>query len=256
MRLTNYDNTRIFWRIFDKGDTVHIIGYKEGTIDPGQWNDISHPHENFQLEVKRKNLQGGFIQTAGTQYHNDGEGLVVNAGHTFSETDYALANIEIDDGEGGEDSLPLVLFVDQTQYPYDTTIEISSSIESSQNSSGEAQSTHSSSYTDTKTSSVGGKLDISGEGNNVKAGISASFNISDTLVDGIQNQVKIQRNQSMSTSYKETRKYTQVYHAGKILAIETAQSRKYISGNIILGPDRVKWQMPFEFNPSIRPSVF
>ena len=52
MKLRSQYKGNVFWRIFDMSDTVHIIGYSNGFVYEGGTVDITHPHGQFQLELK------------------------------------------------------------------------------------------------------------------------------------------------------------------------------------------------------------
>ena len=65
-------SAKVFWRMFDPGDGVRLIGHKEGFLAPGASADVVHPSGKFQLELKEDSLHGKVIAAGGLIYRNDG----------------------------------------------------------------------------------------------------------------------------------------------------------------------------------------
>lgn len=70
MRLTSNYPGRIFWRTFNPDDTVYIIGHQEGVLRSGQFENINHPSGRFQLELKRDDIGGTFLNRPGAIFNN------------------------------------------------------------------------------------------------------------------------------------------------------------------------------------------
>lgn len=70
MRLTSRYPFPVFWRTFNADDTVYIIGNMEGILQPGLFEDITHPSGRFQMELKRGGIGGVWVRRPGEIFSN------------------------------------------------------------------------------------------------------------------------------------------------------------------------------------------
>jgi Repeat of unknown function (DUF346) len=79
MLIENRYESKVFWRIFNPGDTSFWGGVREGTVEAGQnIGPLSHPSGRFKLELKQIDVLGPFISSAGAIYNN-GDSYVLDA---------------------------------------------------------------------------------------------------------------------------------------------------------------------------------
>jgi hypothetical protein len=66
MYIANNSKLTIFWRTFGPRDTVHSAGLGHGTLKPGDYTCwwIGSKEDQVQLEIRKKNRSGDFIQEA------------------------------------------------------------------------------------------------------------------------------------------------------------------------------------------------
>ncbi len=241
MLLTNQFNQFIFWRTFNIGDTVYVVGHRDGWLAPGATTNVDHPQGSFQMEVKSGAPGHPFLRTAGTRYSSDDEVIVTAVGMVAKVEEVlsiALDPVEQTDVLGGA-----WYFFDKRGFSADTTDEITTTFSLETTTSGTLGSkiTNSSSAEN----AGGGSAEVTGEVPvkavkvGVKFGAEASQKVSETTSRELSQTfgLQFQQNQSMSTKFQIPTK------AGKITAIEFVWNRSFRTGHTTVAGSVVPWEV-------------
>lgn len=78
MRLTNQRPEVVFWRTFNRGDTVYAAGRTQGEIPSGGSGVVDHPDLRFKLELKSRSFWGSHIVFPGA-VHSQGDQLILTS---------------------------------------------------------------------------------------------------------------------------------------------------------------------------------
>jgi len=227
---SNWTKGNVFWRTFNRSDTVYLIGLREGTVGNGGSVTYNNPTNFFQMELKRGDLFGSTLVAAGRVYSNDDEYILTDAGDFLSVED--AASVTIDQGFKFQPYGSVAQFF--TQGSTDSSITITSTITQTTTQSGSSQTTVTSEASDETDTQVGGKESASG-GSSLKLGVELSESVSSKVSDKISEVVSKQLSVTVSTqsTYSEVQPIT--LKGGKLTAIESSWQRRYVTGSVTLG---------------------
>lgn len=227
---SNWSQGNVFWRTFNKNDTVYVVGLRDGAIGNGGSVTYDNPSGFFQMELKRGGLFGPTLVAAGHVYSNDDEYLLTDAGE-FLSVDEA-ASVTIDPGFKFQPYGSVAQFF--TQGSTDSSITMTSTITQTTTESGTAQTTVTSEASDETDTQVGAKQTASG-GDQLKLGIEVSESVSTKLESKISQVVSTQMSVTIATQSTYTEAQPITLKANKLTAVDTSWQRRYVTGSVALG---------------------
>jgi hypothetical protein len=241
MLLTNQFNQWIFWRTFNIGDTVYIVGHRDGWLAPGDSTNVDHPHGTFQMEVKSGAAGHPFLRPAGAHYRNDDEVIVTPDGKVLT-VEEALT-VQPDPGQRTEVLGTGWYFFDKRGFSSDTTDEITTtfSLQTTTTGTVAGKITNSSSAENAAGGSaeVSGKIPVKSAEIGVKFGATASSKVTAGTVRELTQThgLQFQQNQSVSTKFQIPTK------AGKITAVEFVWNRSFLTGRTTVAGTVIPWEV-------------
>jgi hypothetical protein len=230
MKLTsNWSTGKVYWRTFNKTDTTYIIGLREGFVSNGQSITYENSSGYFQMELKRGDLFGATIVTAGHVFSNSDEYILTDAG--YLQSIYDAANVQTDAEFLFSPAGGVVQFM--SAGGADSTITITSSISTTMSDTHTQQTTVSTSTSDEHGTQVGGGADAKFPGP-LQVGLHISESVSDKVTNKVEEVVVSTFSQSISTvtAYSETQTIT--LKANRLTAVVTNWQRRYVTGTITL----------------------
>ncbi len=235
MKLTsNWSAGRLFWRTFNLGDTVYITGLRQGFLSNGQSVDYKNPTDFFQMEVKRGDGFGPFLEPGGypgRPYRNDDELIVTDAG--IVDDVVSVAVVVVDPGFKFEFSGAVVQFFSAAST--DTTIKITSSFSRTTSNSTDHQATVNSSASNETGAQVGAQVTGEVKPGDVKVGVNVSGSISSKVINKIEHTIADRLNVQVSTATSYTEEQTINLKAGKLTVITSSWQRRFVTGNVTVG---------------------
>lgn len=248
---SNWSQGALFWRTFNKGDTVYLVGLRDGTIDNGATVSYENPSGFFQLELKRGGLFGQTLVPPGHVYANDDEYIVTDDGAMISVED--AASVTIDPGFKFQPYGSVVQFFSQGST--DSSITITSTVTQTTTQSGSSQTTISSEASDETDSQVGGKETASG-GTGLKLGVEVSESVSSKVSSKISEVVSTQLSVTVATATTYTEVQPITLKAGKLTAIESSWQRRYVTGSVVVGASHFTYDATIGYVSSRKVSEF
>ncbi|MFT3971353.1 MAG: hypothetical protein QM695_14010 [Micropruina sp.] len=220
----------VFWRTFARGDSVYIIGLREGKVSTGG-SVVYNNHEGFfQMELKRGDLFGSTIMAAGQVFANTDEYVLLDSGDFTSVYDATAVSVD-----------PVFKFQPcggQTQFftagSADTTVKITSTVAQTTTQSGQSQTTFTTDATDETGVQVGAQESAS-TGTDFKVGVNLNEAFSSKVTDKISQVVSTVLNVSVSTQTTYSEDQTVVCKANKLTACQVSWQRRYVTGTADLG---------------------
>jgi hypothetical protein len=244
--LSNWDRGTLYWRTFDSGDTVYVFGHKEGALKIGEYADITHPKDAFQVQFKRGDLFGRTVIDPGTIYKNSGEYVLIPddaTGEKARLVEIAEATNVVIEGAVQFEPYGLVTqFIDRLGSPSDVTYVVKTAISKSISGSGESGTRITSGITDERGGKVGGGVTAEIPIKAVKVGVNVNGELSQTVISKVEREVTRQTSYSITSteSYEEER--TETFVSRKLHAVTLSWRRRFVTGTVVLGSART----PFE----------
>lgn len=227
---SNWSQGAVYWRTFNKNDTVYIIGLKEGTVMNGGTAEFDDPSGFFQMELKRGGLFGQTLVPAGHVYSDSDEYILLDNGDFKSVEDAAV--ITIDPGFKFQPYGSVVQFF--SAGAADSTITITSSLQQTLSETGSNQTTVSQEATNESNTQVGGK-----ETTNIDAGLKVGVELTESYSDKVTNKISQtivnQMSVTMSTQTTYTENQTFTLKANRLTAVQTTWQRRYLTGGVTIG---------------------
>ena len=241
MIITSQYPSRVYWRMFEPGNTHYVWGNREGFLNFGDSvDDVSWPAGQFQLEVKKDGLLGPFVVNAGRLWRNDDEAILTNDGRLRPVEEL----VEIDLDPVKEDSLGTTrVFYDRLTSDSDITVEITSTLSvetvTTTTRSSEAGSTSSSE------NNIGAEGNISGKVKEVSLGLKMTG--SSKTVIGTSQKLTEQYGEQIKMTQSGSEKFTEKLPAKKITMIESEWIRRFRTGQARVGGRLYPFEYPKEF---------
>ena len=237
--ISNWSRGKLYWRTFTKDDTVYITGLRDGFLSNGEVANINHPTGFFQMEIKRGDIFGSNLVTAGHVFNNDDEFILTDDGMLTDIAD--AAHITID--AGGFKFEPygrVVQFLSSGSA--DSAIKLVSSLTQVTTSTNTKQTTLNNSAINEKEGKIAGEVSANGKQGALDLGLKVNPSLSEKVVNKIERVVvstfSIQI--STTTSYSEEQNIT--LKAGKLTVIIISWQRRFVTGTVILGRDTFPYE--------------
>jgi hypothetical protein len=250
MLLTNNFSLPVYWRTFNTGDTVYIVGHRDGWIAPGGSTEYSHPHGTFQLEVRSGATGHPFLMRAGAIFSNDDELIVTPEGRVSKVEDAVMPD---PDPEVKRDILiAYTMFFDRLNFDTDTTDEISSTY-TLQTTTGTKTSAEASFTSGNETSTSGG-AGVSGGGKvkEVSVGLKLSGTSSSKVTIGTARKLSAEHNITAIQTSSQVHKMPVVLKARRITAVHMVWERSFRTGRSRVGNQVFPWEITIGIQPSVR----
>lgn len=226
MRLTNNYPLMIFWRMFNKGDTVYWFGFKEGQCVPGGTLDLYHPHGSFQLEIKAVDFGGTTLVQPGRVFGND-ERWSIDDGGNLVPAQSELIELTEDSAV----SIPFgraYHFIDQINSDNDVVRTVTTTVSNvSERSAGIAQENQ-------ITQSATFKFGVSG-GWGKEGGPHVEGNIGGEIGESISSKLNSTYTEGFTQSVANTITTSIDCKAGKLTAIVFEWIRHLVKGRVTVG---------------------
>lgn len=250
MILTNNFALPIFWRTFNAGDTVYIVGHRDGWIDPGAAVDYSHPHGSFQIEIKSGAAGHPFLRRAGEVYQNDSELIILPDGQLkrIEET----LEIEPDAGEKSENLGSVSNFFDKLAFDGDTTDEITTTISNTTTTSSGSGMKATTSSAAEMASGIGGEVTAKIPIKTVELGVKFSGNVSQKVVHGTSDELTGSYGITFANSQTAVRKTPILVKGRKVTVIHWTWARTYRTGRTKVGSSTYEWEVTTGMEASYR----
>lgn len=254
MKLLSLYSGRVFWRTFNIGDTVYIIGHRESTVDEDAFADINHPHGMFQLELRVNNLSGNHIVFPGAKWLNTDVLVLKPDGTLQYEVD--AAEVVVDQAFQFAPVGTIIRFFDRVGSTSDSTIEVSTTIGYSSTSSQGQTAGMNSSATDVSGAQVGATVKAEGNVGAAKVGIEVQGELSDTVTHKIEQTVQGTRSVTIATTVSNSTKQTIIAKARTITAHTVSWQRQFIAGSVSFGKGATAYQATIDYVSSQRTEEF
>ncbi|MCC7055629.1 MAG: hypothetical protein IT355_20325 [Gemmatimonadaceae bacterium] len=95
MRITNQRSTAVFWRTFNRGETVYGLGVAQGEIAAGAAGPVTHPDATFKMELKVGSFWGPYIEFPGAIHRADEQLILTADGRIVVDTGGAGNGAEV-----------------------------------------------------------------------------------------------------------------------------------------------------------------
>lgn len=254
MRLLSLYSGRVFWRTFNIGDTVYVVGHTEGGVAEDTVIDINHPQGMFQLELRIKDLGGRHIVFPGAKWLNT-DSLVLKAdGSLQYEVD--AAEVVVDQAFQFAPVGTVIQFFDRLGASSDSTIEVLSTIGYSSTSSQGQTAGMNSSATDESGAQVGATVKAEGNVGAAKVGVEVQGKLSDTVTQKIEQTVQGTRSVTIATTVSNATKQTIVAKAQVITVHTVSWRRQFIGGSVSFGKGAVAYEATLDYVSSQRTEEF
>jgi hypothetical protein len=209
MKILNSFGKTVFWRVFKRDDTAYLLGWTEGTIQPGHIQDWTEDQfQQVKIEIRNgTNYMAPRLVAPGKLVNMDAD-LVVTSDGQLIPAEVTTAN-----GKAVQQTRQQVQFVDllQAVEPVERTLVFS--VSKAFSSGKDIQSSFENSETWNVGAEIGGEI---GKGD-AKGTAKLTAGYSKTISDSLKTQYSQQVNQAWSK--EATEKFT--FAKGNIHAITT-----------------------------------
>ena len=254
MKLRSFYSGTVFWRIFDMNDTIHIFGYRDGTIRTGETIEITHPQQEFQLELKRDWWAGEFIERAGARWKNS-DSLILNA-NGFLQREEDAVSIILDNRLKVSTVGAAVRFFDLDKASSDIVYKITTTLGYSTSDQFGDDTTIQSSVTNEKGVEVAPKAEVQTSQDNTKVGVEVAARVSNKIIQKIEDTVKRTRSLRIENKFQRQSEHEIIAKAGFVTAYTVIWQRQYVTGKITYADDDIAFDATTDYITSIKKEEF
>jgi hypothetical protein len=244
MKLTsNWTRGRLFWRTFTQGDTVYVVGLRQGFLSYGETVEINNPSGFFQ--IKRGDGFGSFVVEPGRLFRNDEELIIQDDGTLIGIED--AATVVLDRGFRTEFYGTATQFFTSGSNP--TTLRLATSLTQTIRENNARETTITTSATNEVGATVGAEGSISG-GKAIELGLKISGSVSSTVTNKAERVVRQNLGVELATETTFSNDQTIPLRANTLTVIVTNWQRRYVTGRVTLGANVFELNATLGYEPN------
>jgi hypothetical protein len=231
MKLTsNWTRGRLFWRTFAQGDTVYVVGLRQGFLSYGETVEVNNPSGFFQMEIKRGDGFGSFVVEPGRSFRNDEELVIQDDERLISIED--SATVVLDPGFRTEFYGTATQFFTSGSTP--TTLRLVTSLTRTETVNNVEDSTLTFSATNETGATAGIEGSVSG-GEAIKLGLKLNGSVSSKVSNKVERVVRQTLGVQLASSTTFSDDQTITISPGRLTVIVTTWQRRYVTGRVTVG---------------------